>query len=226
MRILPNDVAVTGTTHHVEWCEKEGLIHDKWMAGIIHELITSRQIKTCIDGGCHIGTLSRVMLDAGANVIGIDANKDALQCASYNCRLFPQAQFIHGALHHCSAGKARLKINLENAGATYCEPTLEQSGMMLVDTITIDEVAAGERIGLIKLDIEGAEVDALMGAIKTIERDRPAIICEVNDGALQRRGVCPENIFGILDSINYRWGILQPDCDQDDPQYDILCLPI
>lgn len=41
---------------------------------------------------------------------------------------------------------------------------------------------------LIKLDIEGAEVEALVGAMDTITRHHPFIVCEMNEEALNRFG--------------------------------------
>jgi FkbM family methyltransferase len=50
-----------------------------------------------------------------------------------------------------------------------------------VKTLSIDDLVERERIprvGFIKMDIEGAELDALNGARKTLERDRPKLaIC-------------------------------------------------
>jgi FkbM family methyltransferase len=45
-----------------------------------------------------------------------------------------------------------------------------------VDRIRLDDADVG-RVDLLKLDIEGAEQAALEGARKTIERDRPFVLC-------------------------------------------------
>lgn len=232
MRILPNGVAVTGKTHHAEWCSS-GLVHDRWMAGIIAQQIAMRNIRLCIDGGCHIGTLSRVMLDAGARVIGIDANEDALNCARHNCRS-ENIEFIEAALCNHHGLDVRLNIDSDNAGATYCSSDLHERGGVCVKSIRIDDIAFGEpfgkslqigEIGLIKLDVEGCEVEAIRGAKETIHDDRPILIIEINEGALQRRGYARRDIFDLLLDLDYSTTILQPDCKVSDPQYDILCIP-
>ena len=44
-----------------------------------------------------------------------------------------------------------------------------------VETDAIDNVVGDSSIGLIKMDVEGAELNALKGAIKTLERSKPAL---------------------------------------------------
>lgn len=49
---------------------------------------------------------------------------------------------------------------------------------IVLHTTTIDETAGNETVGFIKMDIEGAEFEALHGAEKTIIRDKPLLaIC-------------------------------------------------
>jgi len=48
----------------------------------------------------------------------------------------------------------------------------------VVDLIPIDELFASKPVSMIKMDIEGAEFDALIGAKHVIQRDRPILaIC-------------------------------------------------
>lgn len=55
---------------------------------------------------------------------------------------------------------------------------IEEAGETRIDTISIDEVLKGEACDFIKMDIEGAELKALMGAKKTIKKYRPQLaIC-------------------------------------------------
>src|SRR5205814_1997897 len=43
-----------------------------------------------------------------------------------------------------------------------------------------------DRLDLIKIDIEGSELEALRGATRTLSSHQPAILIELNDVALQR----------------------------------------
>ena len=51
-----------------------------------------------------------------------------------------------------------------------------ESGNMEICTVSIDEEFPDETVTIIKMDIEGAEIEALRGAMKTIRRCRPRLI--------------------------------------------------
>lgn len=60
---------------------------------------------------------------------------------------------------------------------TYDHDSISDTDMS-VPIVALDTAAEDTRIGFIKMDIEGSELDALQGAEKTIKRDRPLLaIC-------------------------------------------------
>jgi FkbM family methyltransferase len=70
-------------------------------------------------------------------------------------------------------GASQMLPNREDAW----EPRGDQSA--LVEIVAIDEVVPADRVvSIIQLDIEGYEQQALSGAMRTIERDRPILIVE------------------------------------------------
>ena len=52
-------------------------------------------------------------------------------------------------------------------------------GVTEIETVTLDDVLAGKRVTFIKMDIEGAEYEALMGAKKLIMENRPRMAISV-----------------------------------------------
>jgi FkbM family methyltransferase len=58
-------------------------------------------------------------------------------------------------------------------------------------------------IGLIKIDVQGAEALVLSGAQETLRRSRPAIFIELDEAALCRFGSSPEEIEHQLASLGY-----------------------
>lgn len=53
--------------------------------------------------------------------------------------------------------------------------SLQDGGNEIVEVTTIDKVIGDEKVAFIKMDIEGAELEALKGARKIIERDMPIL---------------------------------------------------
>ena len=52
-------------------------------------------------------------------------------------------------------------------------------GVTEIETVALDDVLAGKRVTFIKMDIEGAEYEALMGAKKLIMENRPRMAISV-----------------------------------------------
>ncbi|WP_018887610.1 FkbM family methyltransferase [Paenibacillus massiliensis] len=91
--------------------------------------------------------------------------------------------------------RSKLKFVGRNSGTSSISP----NGNMEVDVISIDELLHGSEATFIKMDIEGSEMKALIGAQNTIETYRPKLgICiyheplDIVDIPLYIKGLVPE----------------------------------
>lgn len=76
------------------------------------------------------------------------------------------------------------------------DPIIEEIQVTLK---TLDEVIPEtEKIHLVKIDVEGAEMGVLKGAIKLLNRDKPLIIFECGKGATEFYGTTPAQVFDFL----------------------------
>jgi FkbM family methyltransferase len=76
-----------------------------------------------------------------------------------------------------------------------------------VDAIKLDAFLAKEgldstKISVIKLDVEGHEAHVVRGGLKSIERWRPVIVCEINKG--DSGELCHIEIRKMLENLGYR----------------------
>jgi FkbM family methyltransferase len=76
----------------------------------------------------------------------------------------------------CSAvGAERAVLHMSSSGAS---SSFSDTGDVEIECATLDELLADEEPTFIKMDIEGAEIDALRGAAETLRRCRPTLaIC-------------------------------------------------
>lgn len=73
-----------------------------------------------------------------------------------------------------------------------------------ISTIDAFCAATGFRPGLIKLDVEGAELQALRGAGRTLQRDRPLVLLETHVFAWESFGYRREDLEQAIAGAGYR----------------------
>lgn len=104
------------------------------------------------------------------------------------------------------------KLNLygkegDNEGVNTMFPT--QTHTVLIQEILLDTLDNQlclldcKQIDMIKIDVEGAELQVLKGALKTLEKYKPHLMIEINREACFAGGYEPEQIFELLRPLGY-----------------------
>ncbi len=185
-----------------------------------------RRIKvgdTVLDVGANIGAYSVRMAQAAGNegkIYAIEANPVAFECLEYNCRNLTNAIVIHAAAAAANDSQAYM-IQEANVGASHIS---DSSPDYACQTMTIDSLEL-VKCNLIKMDIEGFEPLAILGAMKTIRRCRPIIFIELNDGVLARYGFNKDSILNPLLALDYKLEFLESKHSLDYPQLDVFLMP-
>lgn len=154
-----------------------------------------------VDCGANIGLFAIDALQSNASkVICIDPNKEIIESFNANCGYAiteGKVVFYKNALW----SESRLSLLLDHyyfcAGARISEETTKRYS--IVETITIDDIVDRlnlPKIDLIKMDIEGSEENALLGAKKTIIKFKPRLAL-----SLYHKIDSQQNIFDILQSF-------------------------
>ena len=110
--------------------------------------------KTVIDCGAHIGSFSKLALSKGAKVISIEPEPSNFELLQLNA---PEAIHINKAISH---SQSFLNIHPERNELH----KLSNHGLP-IETITLDELIT-EPVSVLKMDIEGAEYEALYNCHK------------------------------------------------------------
>jgi FkbM family methyltransferase len=88
----------------------------------------------------------------------------------------------------------------------------EQSNTTSVEVITLDRAFAGERVDILKIDVEGYEEMVLRGAqdlLHSPKRRPRAIFIEVHPYAWQSLGTTSESLLSLLGAAGYQIGTVQ-----------------
>jgi FkbM family methyltransferase len=83
---------------------------------------------------------------------------------------------------------------------------LATSEVIEVQVRVLDEILDPDYVpSLIKIDVEGAELHVMQGAIQTLRQYRPIVIFEHGSGAAELYGTAPSDVYGLLaDDIGLR----------------------
>ena len=154
------------------------------------EYINKNAIKTVFDCGAHECAQSVISLSIFKNIEKVyafepiyeycktelmdrfvQANKDRLELVDY--ALWDEKSILE------------MQVSDNLGGSRLCEAEVLDDDIVMtkldVKTISIDELAAEkhiDKVDFIKMDIEGSELRALKGGLKTIQKDRPQMaIC-------------------------------------------------
>ncbi len=156
-----------------------------------------------IDGGAHAGTWARVLSGCFARVLAFEPSADTFEAfvanmTTFGCDNVDQHRAALGAIPG-AVTMAPLDPRaeaLKNTGARFVTDGGE------IPRVTVDEFGLAS-LGFLKLDIEGAEVDALLGARETIARCRPIVLYE-NKGFCRRFGYAKDAPATVLAALGYR----------------------
>lgn len=139
-----------------------------------------------VDVGANVGCIALLAAtlvgDQGA-VVAVEPNPDNLQMLYAgmvlndvaNVRVLPHAASVRSEV--CSLSRDTSNSNLVAAQAP--------GRCVYTQTVVLDEVLASlPRLDLVKMDVEGHEIDAFDGFRASIERHRPALVVEFNPRCL------------------------------------------
>lgn len=158
---------------HLEWEQAIQKVYD-------HPTVHVTNGDVVIDCGAHIGGFTRIALLAGASlVIAIEPERSNVVAFRRN---FVEA-LKNGKVILVEKGvwdsNGILPLHLSSVGDSHSVAIGQNSGKdQTIELTTIDNLIGSlklKRVDFIKIDIEGAEKNALLGAKQTLKRARPRL---------------------------------------------------
>jgi len=74
-----------------------------------------------------------------------------------------------------------------------------------INTLTIDSLNITDPISFIKIDIQGGDLQAMQGAVKTIQKNKCAILFEYEYHFEDKYNMCFQDYVDFVNSINYKF---------------------
>jgi FkbM family methyltransferase len=183
--------------------------------------VLTRHVKpgmAVVDIGANIGYLTMLLaslVTPSGRVVAVEPNPENIKLLEASRRVngFDQVLVIQAA-----AGRQTsvLALNVSYSNGMTGELPSDLDAIFAsrpVPCFALDTILPKDRpIDLVKIDTEGAELNALIGLSETIERDRPAIVSEFSPGALPGTSHCSgPDYLRYLIAKGYSIGVIEPD---------------
>lgn len=147
----------------------------------IYRLSTKRDFDVVIDAGAHIGAFTIYVgtLCPKAKIIAVEPHPLSRRLLNLNLRLNKMTGVLSlpFALSSASCNHAKLYTEPWRGESTIKSERARSRDYLEVSTLTLDKLTKGlAKVGLIKIDVEGAELDVLKGGKKTLAKTRELVI--------------------------------------------------
>ena len=149
-----------------------------------------------LDGGAHVGVVSRHLAERFESVIAVELAPDTAECLKRNLQGL-SVRVINAAL-----GDKPGRVSYEGDRSDKSSVRRVVPGRD-VEVVTIDSLEL-PACGFIKLDLQGYDYLALLGAEETIRAYRPVIVFEHKSKCFSRYGIDPDAPKSFLQSCGYR----------------------
>jgi FkbM family methyltransferase len=193
--------------------------------------IFSRYVKpgmSVVDIGANIGyftMLSASLVGPSGLVMAVEPNPENIKALEASRRVngFDQVLVIQAAAGR-QTGLLALNVSHSN-GMTGDLPVKLDAifGAHPVPCFALDAILPkDQRINLVKIDTEGAELNALIGLSRTIDRDHPVIVSEFSPGMLPGISHCtgPEYLRFLI-AKGYEIGVIEQDGSENGLKDDV-----
>jgi FkbM family methyltransferase len=161
---------------------------------------TIRDGMNCVDVGCHLGSVLNQMrhLSPSGHHVAIEAIPYK---ADWLRRKYPEVS-VHQLAVGDTPGQVEFYHNPKQSGfsglqAHGSEP--EECHKLSVECQPLDAIVPEcQRIGFMKIDVEGAELSVMRGANRILSQDRPAVLFECTLSGLEAFGLRADQVYRHL----------------------------
>ena len=199
--ISPNDLELirplAGARRHIlcpDWPSLRGIV-----AWVSQERPTDSLRRRVLDVGACVGAFSLEVLRVveSAEIDAFEPSELAWPYLRHNL------SWSRARLHHVACSDKDGVAMLACPDGRVGTETLHRGGGRPVTTVAIDSFISGP-VDLIKIDVEGHEVEVLNGASKTIDRWHPTLIVELLDKNQALSGRTVEDVVNTIVAHGYR----------------------
>lgn len=157
--------------------------------------------------GLYVVGLAQVVRAHQGRIISIEPVLFNLQRQMYNVRLNVAGDLVNYVSDAVGSHSGSAKIRADPTRADN-NALIADDGTINVTVVRLDDIVqqyAPEKIGMIKMDIEGYEPLAIEGARKTLREHQPIVLAECNRERMSINGLSMDDVWSVMrHEIGYR----------------------
>lgn len=151
------------------------------------------QKRVAVDIGAHVGYWSKRLVKDFDTVFAFEAEPEHVECLEQN--VITDNFTVHPIALSNLTGIVKFSKSIDNSGMSHVSEIGESITCNTLDSFNLTDV------DLIKIDVEGHELNVLEGAVKTITASRPTLFIEIlNNTSTSVR----DGIFDLLKGLGYK----------------------
>lgn len=182
------------------WSSTKSSQYDRQTIGVIKRVLGP--YSNAVDIGCHRGSILYEILRRAPKGMH-EAFEPIPELCTFLRNVFPGVR-VHDVALSSSAGEATFHHVKSRPGLSGFRRNDSRTGEDTVVEITVrterlDNILPADRpVHFIKIDVEGAEMEVLQGAVETIRRYRPVVVFEFGLGGADQYGTDPRVLYNLL----------------------------
>jgi FkbM family methyltransferase len=155
--------------------------------------------KNFVDIGANVGLFSSIAAENGLHVTSFEPHPKIREVLKSNLHGRNAKIYPYGLSN--ASSEEKLFISDEPGSHSL---SLESEEFVPIEVKALDELIS-EKIDLVKIDVEGAEMNVLKGMNGLLQNFKPDIIIEVDEEHLKRFGNTATDLFSFLENIGYKY---------------------
>jgi FkbM family methyltransferase len=162
---------------HIGRVLARGRPYEPWVLAVLRRIVGDGLF---VDIGAHAGNHTIHLAKAGAEVVAIEPHPDSFAMLSRNVDRNGLGDQVRLHEMACGSSSGLGTVTVPDTGNTGSATVIVGGGTVEIATLDSLDLAPDA----VKIDVEGAEDEVLAGAMSTLSRHRPAIVCERHVGSL------------------------------------------
>jgi FkbM family methyltransferase len=172
--------------------------------------------QTVADVGANQGIFTLLLsglVGPSGSVLAFEPEPHLFRALSENCRRNGVRNVeLFGFALSDRRGRAALHVSAVHSGDNRLDAAPGPGPMIDVDVLPLDEVLAGRRVDLVKIDVQGHEPRVLAGMKRGLHQDpAPVLVLEFWPDGLRQAGHEPDELLAGLRAIGYKLHVIKGD---------------